>query len=97
MLHFPCVSLSNLSKMLDEKYDIRNKMIVRSFSDPDLLALENEIIRINKLITSQRRHCRRCNACSVIGGKRLSAVVKDTGTPGSVVSSWPHDGFLYLA
>jgi hypothetical protein len=60
MLHFPCVSLSNLSKMLGEKYDIRNKMMVRSFSDPDLLEVENEIIRINKLITSHRRRCRHC-------------------------------------
>src|SRR5216684_754372 len=60
MLHFPCVSLSNLSKMLGEKYDMRNKMIGRSFSDPDLLAIENEIIRINKLITSHRRRCRHC-------------------------------------
>ena len=37
------------------------------------------------------------NACSVTGGKRLSAVVKDTGMPGPVVSSWPHNGFLCLA
>jgi hypothetical protein len=60
MLHFPCISLSNLSKMLSEKYDIRNKMMVRGFSDQDLLAVENEIIRMNKLITSHRRRCRYC-------------------------------------
>jgi len=60
MLHFPCVSLTNLSKMLGEKYDIRNKMMVRSFSDADLSEVENEIIRINKLITSRRRRCRHC-------------------------------------
>ena len=60
MLHFPCVSLSNLSKMFGEKNDMRSKMIGRSFSNPDLLAIENEIIRINKLITSHRRRCRHC-------------------------------------
>jgi len=60
MLHFPCISLSNLSKMLAEKYDVRNKMMVRGFSDQDLLAVENEIIRMNKLITSHRRRCRHC-------------------------------------
>jgi hypothetical protein len=36
------------------------------------------------------------NACFATGGKRLSVVVKDTGTPGSVVSSWPRNGFLNL-
>src|ERR1035441_9437115 len=30
------------------------------------------------------------------GDKRSSNVVKDTGTPGFVVSSWPHNGFLNL-
>jgi hypothetical protein len=30
------------------------------------------------------------------GGKCLSAVVKYAGTPGSVASSWPRNGFLYL-
>lgn len=60
MLHIPCVSLRNLSKMLGEKYDIRNKIMMRSFSDPDLSAVENEIIGINKLITSHRRRCRHC-------------------------------------
>jgi hypothetical protein len=60
MLHFPCISLSNLSKMLGEKYDVHNKMMVRGFSDQDLLAVENEIIRMNKLIISHRRRCRHC-------------------------------------
>jgi hypothetical protein len=36
------------------------------------------------------------NACSATGDKRSSDVVKDTGTPGSVVSNWPHNGFLNL-
>ena len=37
------------------------------------------------------------NACFATGGKRSSAVVKYAGTPGSVVSNWPHNGFPHLA
>ena len=36
------------------------------------------------------------SACFATGGKRSSAVVKYAGTPGSVVSSWPQNGFLNL-
>ena len=36
------------------------------------------------------------SACSATGDKRSSDVVKDTGTPGSVVSSWLRNGFLHL-
>jgi hypothetical protein len=36
------------------------------------------------------------SACFATGDKRSSDVAKDTGTPGSVVSSWPHHGFLNL-
>ena len=37
------------------------------------------------------------NACFATGGTRSSAVVKYAGTPGFVVLSWPHNGFLNLA
>jgi hypothetical protein len=60
MLHFPCASLDDLAGQLSEKYDVRNKVIARSFQDPDLLSAENEIIRINKLISSHRRRCPHC-------------------------------------
>jgi hypothetical protein len=60
MLHFPCVSLTSLSKKLGERHDELNKMIVRNFSHADLLTVENDIVRINKLITSHRRHCQHC-------------------------------------
>jgi hypothetical protein len=36
------------------------------------------------------------SACIATGDKRSSAVFKDTGTPGSVVSNSPHNGFLNL-
>jgi hypothetical protein len=60
MLHFPCASLGDLAGQLSEKYEVRNKVIARSFQDPDLLSAENEIIRINKLISSHRRRCPNC-------------------------------------
>jgi hypothetical protein len=59
MLRFPCVSLTNLSKMLGKKYDKRNKLIVRNLP-ADLLTVENDIIQMNKLITIHRRHCQHC-------------------------------------
>lgn len=60
MPQFACVSLNSLAKTLRERYDIRNKMVFRSFQDQGLLAAENEIIQINKLITSHRRRCPHC-------------------------------------
>jgi hypothetical protein len=60
MLQFTCTPLSGLAKLLREKYDIRSKMIVRNFSDSDLLVEEYEIIRINRLITRHRRRCPHC-------------------------------------
>jgi hypothetical protein len=62
MLHFPCVSLTSLAKMLGEIYDTRNKLISRNSSDTDLLSLENEIIRMHKLISCHRRRCRHCKS-----------------------------------
>jgi hypothetical protein len=59
MLYFPCVSLTHLSKILGERCDTRNKLIVRNLP-ADLLTAENDIIRINKLITTHRRHCQHC-------------------------------------
>jgi hypothetical protein len=45
MLHFPCVSLTSLAKMLG-----------------DLLTVENDIVRMHKLITCHRRRCRHCKS-----------------------------------
>ena len=36
------------------------------------------------------------SACFATGDTYSSAVVKATGTPGSVVFAWPHYGFLNL-
>ena len=62
MLHFPCVSLTSLAKMLGERYDTRNTLIARNSSDVDLLIVENDIVRIHKLITCHRRRCRHCKS-----------------------------------
>jgi hypothetical protein len=64
MLCFPCVSLTNLAKMLGHRYDMRNKLIVRNLR-ADILIVENDIIRINKLITIHRRHCQHCKLCEI--------------------------------
>jgi hypothetical protein len=73
MQQFTCDSLSGLAKMLREKYDIRSKMIVRNFSDADLLVEEYEIIRINRLML---RHRRRCPRCQLQGSFAGSAVMR---------------------
>ena len=55
--------------------------------------------------TSTTMLCREISIASGRSGERVlryrgqagsSAVVKDTGTPGRVVSNWPHNGFLHL-
>ena len=60
MSQFQCPLLSNLARLLREKYDVRQKMILRAFPDRDLLRSEYEIVRIQRLITRHRRHCRSC-------------------------------------
>ncbi len=73
--------VGQLAQLLRKNYDVRNEIIVRNFSDPDLLAVESKIIRINKLITRHRRSCQRCKLReSVLGvGPRL----KETPRPAS--------------
>jgi hypothetical protein len=60
MSQFQCPLLSNLARLLREKYDVRQKMILRAFPDRDLLRSEYEIMRIQRLITRHRRHCPSC-------------------------------------
>jgi hypothetical protein len=60
MSQFQCPLLSNLARLLREKYDVRQKMILRAFPDRDLLRSEYEIVRIQRLITRHRRHCPSC-------------------------------------
>jgi len=62
MPQFLCASLSNLAKLLRERYDVRSKMILRNSPGEDLLMAEYEIIRINRLITRHRRRCSHCKA-----------------------------------
>jgi len=74
MSQFQCPLLSNLARLLREKYDVRQKMILRAFPDRDLLRSEYEIIRIQRLITRHRRHCPSCELREGLGsvpGARL--------------------------
>jgi hypothetical protein len=79
MLYFPCVSLTNLSKMVGERYNTRSKILVQNLPDPHLLNVENDIIRMNKLITIHRRHCRHCKLREI----RVSRIFK--GSPSSTI------------
>jgi hypothetical protein len=60
MSQFQCPLLSNLARLLREKYDARQKMILRTFPNRELLRSEYEIMRIQRLITPHRRHCPSC-------------------------------------
>jgi hypothetical protein len=62
MPQFLCASLSSLTKLLRERYDVRSKMILRNFPDEELSMAEYEIIRINRLIARHRRRCSHCKA-----------------------------------
>ena len=50
-----CAQLKNLSTLLREKYDVRNKIIARGYADSSLMKAEIEIIRVQKMITRHRR------------------------------------------
>jgi hypothetical protein len=60
MPQFACASLSSLAKQLQENYLTRYNLVFRSSFDPTLSTVENEIIRLNKLISHHRRSCTRC-------------------------------------
>ena len=60
MLRFTCPKLKDLATMMREKYDVRNKMILRNGSDADMLKVEYELIRIHRTIARHRRNCFHC-------------------------------------
>jgi hypothetical protein len=60
MLRFACPKLKDLATMMREKYDVRNKMILRNGSDADMLKVEYELIRIHRTIARHRRNCFHC-------------------------------------
>jgi hypothetical protein len=80
MSQFQCPLLSNLARLLREKYDVRQKMILRAFPDRDLLRSEYEIMRIQRLITRHRRHCPSCELrenLATIPGPRQAPVPRE--------------------
>jgi len=60
MLLSTCAQLKSLSTLLREKYNVRNKIIARGCPDTNLLQVEFEIIRVQKIITRHRRRCSYC-------------------------------------
>jgi hypothetical protein len=69
MLSSPCARLKNLSTLLREKYDVRNKIIALGFADTSLWKAEVEIIRVQKLITQHRRRCSHCKLNETSAGR----------------------------
>lgn len=60
MLHSPCAQLSRLAKLLREKYGLQLALIASDPSTAELLYVEHELLRINRLITHHRQGCPRC-------------------------------------
>jgi hypothetical protein len=60
MPQFACASLSSLANQLRENYLTRYNLVFRGSSDPTVSTVENEIIRLNKLISHHRSSCSRC-------------------------------------
>jgi len=60
MLPSACPKLKGLSKLLREKHDVRNRMIVCGFPNTNLLRAEYDLIRIQRIITRHRRRCQDC-------------------------------------
>ena len=60
MLRFACPKLKDLAAKMREKYDVRNKMILRNGSDAEMLKVEYELVRIHRTIARHRRNCLQC-------------------------------------
>ena len=60
MLRFACPELKALAAKMQEKYDTRNKLILRNSSDTDLRRVEHDLIRIHRSIARHRRNCTYC-------------------------------------
>jgi hypothetical protein len=60
MLRFACPKLKDLATRMREKYDLRNKMILRNGSDADMLKVEYDLIHIHRIIARHRRNCNHC-------------------------------------
>lgn len=60
MLRFACPKLKALAATMQNRYDIRNKLILRSNADTDLQNVERDLIRIHKLIARHQRTCVQC-------------------------------------
>jgi hypothetical protein len=62
MLRFACPKLKDLATTMREKYDVRNKMILRNSSDADMLKVEDELIHIHRTMARHRRTCGQCKS-----------------------------------
>jgi len=79
MLQATCPQLRVVAKVLREKYDLQFASIVRSASADELRHAEAEVIRVNRLITNDRRRCPHCTSVlTTVTSVRSRSLVLDT-------------------
>jgi hypothetical protein len=69
MLRARCTYLTDLSRLLQEKYQLRNEALAHSRS-AELIQAECDLIRVNKVIT---RHRLRCPICKLQDARARAA------------------------
>jgi hypothetical protein len=66
--------MAELAILLQEKYVERNRLILHSPFDPDVMKVELDLMQVNKFISRHRRQCSECkrsNAFTVTSATRL--------------------------
>jgi hypothetical protein len=84
MLRTRCPWLSDLSKLLQEKYQLRNESLAHNRSE-DLMKAECDLIRVQKVIT---RHRLRCATCKSQDSRATAAVIRPRLVPRESAQTW---------
>jgi hypothetical protein len=74
MLRTRCPWLDDLSKLLQEKYQLRNEALAHN-SSAGLMKAECDLIRVQKVIT---RHRLRCPHCKLQDSRAMATVMRPT-------------------
>jgi hypothetical protein len=61
MHRFACSTSNNLTKLLREKYDVRDRVIGRGCHAIDLLNAGHDLITVQRAISYHHRHCQQCS------------------------------------
>jgi major membrane immunogen (membrane-anchored lipoprotein) len=84
MLRTRCPWLSDLSKLLQEKYQLRNESLAHNRSE-DLMKVECDLIRVQKVIT---RHRLRCGTCKSQDSRATATVMRSKPVARESVQTW---------